>query len=1222
MLDPGGAQRVIIAALRARIGLRLSPKSEMSSNRGWTAVNVAETLNERERAMNTVKGQVVVKDTGIGIRNLLISVYDVDPRSGATDELLATDIGSIGNIWQSIQGDRLGSVLTDEGGNFELPFEDSAFQIGDNKEERPDLILIVTAPEESGVRPCPPVLHVSCGIRQNAGRIESFLIRLTGEQLEKAGVSTPSPSVVSSTITKQVRNRLSARTEIRADIREIVRTKLESERKSRKKNQAVVRDYVRTKATAPFRKPDGRLVDTYVADGEKVSDVNRRVMKRNLTDTINQGQLKGHLDLNEDKLTALNIEVGDIPIVLSKEQAEALGFGDADAVSSSLHRSLIEAYCRDHTMPYDKCGPAAGDANGDSESDDGPPPTPTDPIPATLEDFKKNLSLILDTVTQNSLAPHHHTGSRPAQGQIRGFIHGLELTSGPADVPALFDFESLHIAFEHTWHQLFDSEWESAVSVMLSLLDGAGGNVEDSAYDGVDLMEAMGSESRRLAEAYAELGAGGSKAPDVLYSWYDPFVDMGTAIVGGVEGVIGGVAGGLGDWLGDWFGGDSSDGADAPARPNERVPSKKGERDRFRILDKFMGALDQLKNSDYKFTEFGAQDGERAVNFGVIVTYRQRWEPLTYQAGELVKTIPLAPKEARRFKSKRITKKSYVEKRSEASESKYNTESQETLRDISKIVRNAKFNTSFALTTEVGGKIPGIGSAGATSTFQKNFERSSVRSKESFREAVRESSQEFKNSNKLEVTASEEEQFEFEESGEISNPNEELAMTCLFYELQRRYRVSEHIHRLNSVILVAQEIPKPSEINDQWIICHDWILRRVVLDDSFLVPLEYVSSAEHLAEKTVADDLEANMEQQQALVSNLEGQLGELRGDGLPEPRGILQRLLVDVYDRKYSDPNWRDDETKIREVYGDDVAQQFIDRRDAAEDLEQRVARASTALEKATAAFHEAYREYARKMIEVHRLRLHIKQNILYYMQAIWDHELPDQRAMRLQNTQVPIITGDLEYSLRKSGRSSQPGTWEMPLEYGVKAALELSDETLPLSEVADLSNPLGYFGNYVIFPMNEPNLLNRFMMAPYLDGHQGISDPDDFGNYTLSDLDKYVCCLKERLDPETFETLKPGIDEIYKARLADPRPDSEEIVVPTESLFIEILPSSYSVLENFKLQHRAVDVQKAVAEVVGQQLENLRLTGRLITDQFGDPDTEKVIIKKTDDDITVDTG
>ena len=52
--------------------------------------------------------------------------------------------------------------------------------------------------------------------------------------------------------------------------------------------------------------------------------------------------------------------------------------------------------------------------------------------------------------------------------------------------------------------------------------------------------------------------------------------------------------------------------------------------------------LEKLLSERYAFDVF-AKD---AINFGIMVTYRQTWEPHQYQVGELVKTIPLAPKES------------------------------------------------------------------------------------------------------------------------------------------------------------------------------------------------------------------------------------------------------------------------------------------------------------------------------------------------------------------------------------------------------------------------------------------------------------------------------------------------------------------------------------------------------------------------------------------------
>ena len=57
-------------------------------------------------------------------------------------------------------------------------------------------------------------------------------------------------------------------------------------------------------------------------------------------------------------------------------------------------------------------------------------------------------------------------------------------------------------------------------------------------------------------------------------------------------------------------------------------------------------------------------------------------------------------------------------------------------------------------------------------------------------------------------------------------------------------------------------------------------------------------------------------------------------------------------------------------------------------------------------------------------------------------------------------------------------------------------------------------------------------------------------------------------------------------------------------------MLPSSKSLLENFKLLHREWDVYKVQAEVRKIELENIRYAARLIEKEREDPDIERKIV------------
>ena len=110
---------------------------------------------------NKVAGRVVVDGSRRGIADLLVVLYDVDPaqlgqtasRSGTTSTTGDDAIGTLytnvaARAWMDFPGDRIGSVLTDRRGWFELVYDDNAFRVRNN-EKRPDLVLFVLGPDRA-----------------------------------------------------------------------------------------------------------------------------------------------------------------------------------------------------------------------------------------------------------------------------------------------------------------------------------------------------------------------------------------------------------------------------------------------------------------------------------------------------------------------------------------------------------------------------------------------------------------------------------------------------------------------------------------------------------------------------------------------------------------------------------------------------------------------------------------------------------------------------------------------------------------------------------------------------------------------------------------------------------------------------------------------------------------------------------------------------------------
>jgi hypothetical protein len=969
-----------------------------------------------------------------------------------------------------------------------------------------------------------------------------------------------------------------------------------------------IADALSNRATAPLRLADGSLPDTVLQYGQPVRPRAESLLDAALRTHAQRVTAKALVDITEDDAARL-LDINGEPLSsVSQGDIEQLLFGaDHTRGAAPRHRrDILEVACRLGTPPQDRC-PHTEDGGPRPDVGGGAGLAPGE---ATHTMLKESLAQLL-AATENLAVPPGVASPRPraTPQRIGEDLHALTLRSGPADSVAQFDFDRLLLASDlpvrHHPDRIVVTELEWAARTIGEL----GGDLDARLRSGADIVEAIRSESALLAAA-DPWAADRATPPNQIFAF-------------GPLGIVEDMVGEALDFAQDLVGGVGGSGRRRGTRDHRRPKSPSSPpprgRDRFADLRKLLVELQRMRSADYGFTAFATDDDGRAATFGLLLGYRQRWEPRGYQAGELVKTVPLGPKSTVKYTARRKTGRSYNDKRAQASESAYSNESQDVQRDVAKIVRNAKVTTSFTLTNQAGGEIPGIGSASSTSVWQTGAERTSESTKESFREATRKHAEQLKQSSSTEVVLTTTEEEEVQESSEVTNPNDELVVTYLFYELQRKFLVSEHLQKATPVVLIAQELPAPSDINEEWVIRNDWVLRRVLLDPTFLPAVDCMSSGKLAADYGVVEELEAHLNQQADLVKKLQLQLEALRtAQLLPDPRNLAEMFKARIYDQKYGASAWRQDEQRVREVFGEDVAERLAMRRRSEEQIQSELQRETGQLDKATDAFNTAFASYATEAVQAERALLHFKENILYYQQALWDHEGRDQRYLRLRDTLVPRVQGTVEYELWKSDRPPRPPTWLPPLEVEITANLSVNGER-PLHEIADLATPLGYLGNAIVYPLVAWDPLVTFLLAPSANALTGVSDPDDRANLTLADFDRLVCCLKEHLQEAEFNALVPHIEEAYKARIADPRPDAEEIVLPTGSLFIEALPGAHPVLEDFKLLHRALDVQQVATDLVTKRLEQLRLAARLVAEELEDPDIDKKIVVEGSDSVIV---
>ncbi len=619
-----------------------------------------------------------------------------------------------------------------------------------------------------------------------------------------------------------------------------------------------------------------------------------------------------------------------------------------------------------------------------------------------------------------------------------------------------------------------------------------------------------------------------------------------------------------------------------------------------------------------------------SYNLGLRLVYRQEWRSLGNQRGEIVRTIPLAPKQIEKVSTK-IIKRSKISKNTELTTSEESTtESNDTTKDSSELIKEASSTFGWNVEAElsqgwIGG---GMKVSGGTNS---NTENQSKETSAKLSETMQKLATKTRTESKVIVSTESETTYEKTSSSEIQNPNEEIPITCVYSKLQRQYEIFTSLAEVQEVIMVAERVPRPEEINYKWVKKYDWIIAKVLLDDSFGEALNSISQDSLTPEQTgMTEDLKG-------ILNTTVGHLGSLASESRTSELSISGVDMVQESQKNYLD-----------------------------------------------ASVQRAQRQRQNYLLETKRDRLykHIYENILHYYRAIWSNEDPQQRVLRYRKQEIKIPTvwefhetdenGDIIKiwdldTLYKSETIDDNPNDEIRLK--VNGKFIHTDDSVYLSDVINPAGPIGYFGNYALYYMKPEyatdEVLNIFniLKLPYV-YFAGAKNENgemeyDYDNPVLMDpvLKKY----KDDLDsnPVQDEVIMIKQDEMIKyvpeLRLAyhqakykakHPKSDadnnavanflnnlqlfrehfpeykyredlSRRFLVDTNNLVLDILPGEGSALEGFKLAHRGVDVLKAMEEKEKMRLENQRRKKLIKAGKFGDPDIDKVTLISADSNL-----
>jgi hypothetical protein len=1173
-----------------------------------------------------VQGRVVVAETGTGVPDLVVSVLDVDP--------VPVSPPTHARPVQPGGMERLGSVLTDAEGRFWLAFDEKRFAAGDGSPARPDLVLCVSGPDRPGSPGKPDGLDLEQRLLfrtvaplTDAGDIESFVIQVEGAQLERAGVRLPQTD-------EAVLGPAALRGRLQVQMQEHKAVAQVQREFAAHALPAMTRERVAVAGMLSRLADEGVFARAgFLGLNPALDDIRRGLMER----------WRRTLERHRETRVAMRFRLDDAAVRDLGGDPEALARGGTMAVTfcdlsrrlgsdGSLlrHRDLLTALRARRSVQALSAQPGADPAPGGGEATDGTGATAEDVRSEILQRLRAQVAQLPDIEAARNGSPAEDLL------RIKEIVRRLEMSGGPANVVASRDLNVLQIAFESVWTSFFDRRFERKArelyrtlvqldedyGVLGSDLDAVSSAAElrrllddllsSATYAGVEAVPAQVARALPWLTA-AQWNGLDRTGKAAMLSLAEGAASSATVRVDGrgrgpVVVVAPGSGGRVNTPAGD---GSLRERVDAILAAHSRSP--------LAAAEALVADLEASLAETYRLSVFAPG----TINYGTLLTYRQQWSPVSYQVGRLVETLPLAPGETREFTVKRTSKRTDRQRRTSKQMQESSRESQSTSRTEQEALDASTLAINNRLSTEAQFNI-GIGTIGAASEFSQNFTQESRRLQKTFAEIARKAAEQVKTESEVTVESETEVYSESNIKHTLSNPNNEITVTYLLYELERRYRVSSQLHRVQPVVLVAMDMPMPHEIDEGWLLEHAGLLRDSLLEPELRPALEHLQEgrsgdaldlelrrAAFLTQQrlTVALESEYNALAEQArhrraqIVRFLQGE-GEARADEASDGERIAAAIfsggLTELFGGGQSDENERLESRRKAAEKALEYLESEIESKGAA------LARAQTALEEATKRLSEAIKQKAQRDTAILQLRLHVKNNIFHYMQQQWMREHPDARYFSLYDREVPFFPPNpSDYRLRaaRPDELSQevPGLQRdgsaYVLEF-VPPAPPASLDSLPrrrLGDIADLDRLLGFRGNFAIFPLRACSQLTDVMLHPFADEYFGVRDPAYELPYTGAELLAYA--------QEAWRDPQAGLDDAGRDRLArmvvDAMlrwPDAEqEVVLPTGQLFMEAIKGDGTLLEPFKLAHRGLDVLKVEEEVRTKRIDALRRAARI---------------------------
>ena len=541
-----------------------------------------------------------------------------------------------------------------------------------------------------------------------------------------------------------------------------------------------------------------------------------------------------------------------------------------------------------------------------------------------------------------------------------------------------------------------------------------------------------------------------------------------------------------------------------------------------------------------------------SYNIGLRYVYRQEWRPLGIQRGETVRSISLGPKQTEKI-SKKIIRRTKINKTSESLKTiETNKESSDTTKDSSEIVKEASSNFGWNVEAEASGSI-GVAKGSVSAGAHGEYSKKSNSTSSDISEKIQKTSSKVRAETKVIISTESENTFEQSSISEIQNPNDEVPITYYYNKIQRQYEIFTSINEVSGVIFVAE--PLPRKINVEWVRKYDWIISKVLLDDSFMDIL--ISITQNSAPKKLDQGVYNNLDTY--LEKTIEKKPGTISVSNADLSQG--EKFYLDAQ----------------KEILQKEMERELFDQKQQ-------------------------------------RLLQHIEDNILHYCRSIWMAEDPEQRFLRYSkyNIRIPTVweflidSEDLEIG---SGESDFDNIVENGMLVSGKFVPVTNEEhtITPITKLIDITGPIGFAGNYAVYKIKPDHEIDNkynndifdmlhLARSPYvnpdsptelLDPHlkfveNHIKIPNTLKRETKEDMIDYVPDLRSTYEllPEGEKTQFIGDDNNFKHHYHEyyyRKEQTRKILVDTNDVILDIEVGDGTIMEDFKKLHRYYDVLKA---------------------------------------------